>query len=222
MYNNKYNNDNKYKAHKLSVGKASLKLKIQQSKRNNSKIKNKKNNLSINNDYMNNSKIKSMHYNNSVLNNNGINSSNSNNNTDTSNKNKKKNSNINVNVNVNTGNKFAILNTIHKNNLIKYTKLTQQIEAINKLKQHLYSGIYFIYVEKINEGFLFKGIYKRGASEINPICNKIYGVQNTPLMLSYEKFLILTENNKKEFIPLKLSSINLINYSNSILLVRND
>ena len=162
--------------------------------------------------------------NNSVLNNNGINSSNSNNNTDTSNKNKKKNSNINVNVNVNinTGNKFAILNTIHKNNLIKYTKLTQQIEAINKLKQHLYSGIYFIYVEKINEGFLFKGIYKRGASEINPICNKIYGVQNTPLMLSYEKFLILTENNKKEFIPLKLSSINLINYSNSILLVRND
>ena len=160
--------------------------------------------------------------NNSVLNNNGINSSNSNNNTDTSNKNKKKNSNINVNVNVNIGNKFAILNTIHKNNLIKYTKLTQQIEAINKLKQHLYSGIYFIYVEKINEGFLFKGIYKRGASEINPICNKIYGVQNTPLMLSYEKFLILTENNKKEFIPLKLSSINLINYSNSILLVRND
>ena len=160
--------------------------------------------------------------NNSILNNNGINSSNSNNNTDTSNKNKKKNSNINVNVNVNIGNKFAILNTIHKNNLIKYTKLTQQIEAINKLKQHLYSGIYFIYVEKINEGFLFKGIYKRGASEINPICNKIYGVQNTPLMLSYEKFLILTENNKKEFIPLKLSSINLINYSNSILLVRND
>ena len=70
MYNRTYNNDNKYKAHKLSVGKASLKLKIQQSKRNNSKIKNKKNNLSINNDYMNNSKIKSMHYNNSVLNNN--------------------------------------------------------------------------------------------------------------------------------------------------------
>ena len=123
---------------------------------------------------------------------------------------------------MNSGNKFAILNSIHKNNLIKYAKLTQQIDAINKLKQHSYLGVYFIYVEKINEGFLFKGIYKRGASEVNPICNKIFGVQNTPLMLSYEKFLILAENNKKEFVPVKLSTINAINYTNAILLVKND
>ena len=56
--------------------------------------------------------------------------------------------------------------------------MTQQIEAINKLKQHTHLGLYFIYAEKINEGFLFKGIYKKGISEVNPICNKIYGVQN--------------------------------------------
>ena len=124
--------------------------------------------------------------NNSLLNNH----SNSNNsNTDTNNKNNKKNNSLNVIIN--TGNIFATLNTLHKNSILKYTKLTQQIEAINKLKQHSYSGIYFIYVDKVNEGFLFKGIYKRGVSEINPICNKIYGIQNTPLMISYEKFLIL-------------------------------
>ena len=155
--------------------------------------------------------------NNSLLNNH----SNSNNsNTDTNNKNNKKNNSLNVIIN--TGNIFATLNTLHKNSILKYTKLTQQIEAINKLKQHSYSGIYFIYVDKVNEGFLFKGIYKRGVSEINPICNKIYGIQNTPLMISYEKFLILSENKKNEFLPVKVSSINMINYTNTILLIKND
>ena len=156
--------------------------------------------------------------NNSILNNNNSISNNSN--IDTNNKNNKKNNNINVNIN--TGNKLATLNTIYKSSLLKYTKLTQQIEAINKLKQNSYSGVYFIYVDKIDEGFLFKGIYKRGVSEINPICNKICGVQNTPLMISYEKFLILSENNEKEYLPVKVSSINMINYTNTILLIKND
>ena len=145
----------------------------------------------------------------------------SNANINTSNTSKNKKTIIN-NININTGNKFAILNTLHKNNLIKFSKLAQQVEAINKLKQYSYLGIYFIYVEKIKEGFLFKGIYKRGLTEINTVCNKIYGVQNTPLMLSYEKFLILIENNKKEFIPVKINEINIINYTKTILLVKND
>ena len=181
-----------------------------------------KNKLNINNLDNSNGNNSTNNINNNGINYNSNSNSNSNHNTD-SNKNKSKNrKKNNNNINLTTGNKFAILNTIHKNNLIKYTRLTQQIEAINKLKQHSYLGVYFIYVEKVNEGFLFKGIYKRGPSEVNPICNKIYGVPNTPLMLSYEKFLLLAENNKKEFIPIKLSTINVINYSNTILLVRND
>jgi hypothetical protein len=153
-------------------------------------------------------------------NNNGINNSNSNNNYNT-NSNNSKNKDKKKNLCLNSGNKFAILNTIHKNNLIKYSKLTNQIEAINKLKQNSFLGIYFIYVEKINEGFLFKGVYKKSASETNPICNKIFGVPNSPLYLSYENCLILVENNKKEFIPTKLSLIN-NNCTKTILLVRID
>jgi serine/threonine protein kinase len=66
MYNRAYNTDFKYRLHKLSVGKGNLKLRLQHSKRNNSKNKNKLNNLSINNDKnMNNSKIKN---NNSLIN----------------------------------------------------------------------------------------------------------------------------------------------------------
>jgi hypothetical protein len=42
------------------------------------------------------------------------------------------------------------------------------------------------------------------------------------MVLSFEKFLILTENNKKEFVPLKLNGTNLINYTKSILLIKND
>ena len=147
--------------------------------------------------------------------NNGMNISNSNNGT----KNNKKSNN---NTNMPSGNKLAILNTIHKNNLLKYAKLTQQIEAINKLKQHTHLGLYFIYAEKINEGFLFKGIYKKGISEVNPICNKIYGVQNIPSILSLEKLFIFTENNKKDFIPIKLSALNTNNFSKSIILVRSN
>ena len=158
-------------------------------------------------------KLNDSNGNNSV--NNGMNISNSNNST----KNNKKSNN---NVNLPSGNKLAILNTIHKNNLLKYAKLTQQIEAINKLKQHTHLGLYFIYAEKINEGFLFKGIYKKGISEVNPICNKIYGVQNIPSILSLEKLFIFTENNKKDFIPIKLSSLNTNNFSKSIILIRSN
>ena len=50
MYNRAYNTDFKYRLHKLSAGKGNLKLRLQHSKRNNSKNKNKLNNFSINND----------------------------------------------------------------------------------------------------------------------------------------------------------------------------
>ena len=132
------------------------------------------------------------------------------------------NTNLNANINSSTGNKFSIMNTILKNKLLKYSKLTQQIEAFNKLKQFSYLGLFFIYAEKIKEGFLFKGLYKREISEENHICNKIFGVANIPMVLSFEKFLILTENNKKEFVPLKLNGTNLVNYTKTILLVKND
>ena len=66
MFNRAYNFDNRYRAHKLSVGKGSLKLRLQHSKRNNSKTKNKLNNLSINNDKnIHNTKI---NVNNSLIN----------------------------------------------------------------------------------------------------------------------------------------------------------
>jgi len=162
----------------------------------------------------------------SINNHNGINLSNHNNNINNNEKKSKKigsnNANLNANVNSATGNKFAIMNTILKNKLLKYSKLTQQIEAFNKLKQFSYLGLFFIYAEKIKEGFLFKGLYKREISEESHICNKIFGVANIPMVLSFEKFLILTENNKKEFVPLKLNGTNLINYTKSILLVKND
>ena len=123
---------------------------------------------------------------------------------------------------INNGNKLAVINTINKNSLLKFSKLNYQIEVINKLKQYSYSGLYFIYVDKINDGFLFKGIYRRGPSEMNHICNKIYGIPNTPLMLSYEKFFILVENNKKEFIMAKPSVLNTFNFTKSILLIKNE
>ena len=149
---------------------------------------------------------------------NGINNSNNNNTNSNNSKNiEKKNNN---NLYFNTGNKFAVLNTIHKNNLIKFSKLTNQIEAINKLKQNSFLGIYFIFVEKIKEGFLYKGVYKKG-EEISPVCNKICGGQNSPLYLSYENCLILIENNKKEFKPTKLNLIN-NNCNKTILLVQID
>ena len=165
--------------------------------------------------------------NSSINNHNGINLSNHNNNNYLNNDKKSKkigntNTNLNANINSGTGNKFAIMNTILKNKLLKYSKLTQQIEAFNKLKQFSYLGLFFIYAEKIKEGFLFKGLYKREISEENHICNKIFGVANIPMSLSFEKFLILTENNKKEFVPLKLNGTNLINYTKTILLVKND
>ena len=167
--------------------------------------------------------------NSSINNHNGINLSNHNNNNNLNIKNEKKNKKIvsnntklNANINSGTGNKFSIMNTILKNKLLKYSKLTQQIEAFNKLKQFSYLGLFFIYAEKIKEGFLFKGLYKREISEENHICNKIFGIANIPMVLSFEKFLILTENNKKEFVPLKLNGTNLINYTKSIILVKND
>ena len=123
--------------------------------------------------------------------------------------------------NIKNGNKLAVMKTLTKNNLIKFSKLNYKLEVINKIKQHSYSGLYFIYVEKTNEGFLFKGLYKRGPSEISNICNKIYGTPNTPLLLSYEKFFILIENNKKEFTLTKLDDI-YNNYGKSILLIKND
>ena len=56
MFNKALNYDIRNKPHKLSVGKASLRLRLQHKKENDSKTKNKPNNLSINSDH-NNSKI---------------------------------------------------------------------------------------------------------------------------------------------------------------------
>ena len=67
MINRAYNTDCKYRVNKLSVGKGRLKLRLQHSKRNNSKTKNKFNNLSINNDN-NNAKHSKLTNNNSVIN----------------------------------------------------------------------------------------------------------------------------------------------------------
>ena len=78
-----------------------------------------------------------------------------------------------------------------------------------------------IYVDKINEGYSFKGIYKRGASEVNHICNKIYGIPNTPLLLSYEKFYILVEKEDKGFEFRKLRDINVFSFVKTILLIKN-
>ena len=175
-----------------------------------------KNPLTTKNKKVSMSKIIKKKLNINNINYNGINNSNNNNNTN-SNNSKNKEKKTNNNLYSSTGNKFAVLNTIHKNNLIKFSKLTNQIEAINKLKQNSFLGIYFIFAEKIKEGFLFKGVYKK-ASENNSICNKIFGVQNTPLYLSYENCLILVENNKKDFKPTKLNLIN-NNCNKTILLV---
>ena len=70
MYRRTYYSDYRYKLHKLSVGKCNLKLRLQQiSKRNNSKIKNMPNYLSINNENRNSGKTNTLNYNNSVINN---------------------------------------------------------------------------------------------------------------------------------------------------------
>ena len=119
------------------------------------------------------------------------------------------------------GNKISLLNTLLNNNLIIFQNPYHQQEAIEKLKSRPNNGVYFIYVDKINEGYSFKGIYKRGPSEINHICNKIYGIQNTPLMLSYEKFYILVENDNKNFEFKKLRDINTLSFVKTILLIKN-
>ena len=126
------------------------------------------------------------------------------------------------NVNINTGNKFSTLNTLQKNNLIKFYRPNHQIEAVNKLKQQTYLGAYFIYAEKIRDNFLFKGIYKKSVSDINYICNKIYSGPSAPNCINYEKFFIFTENNKMELIQIKLSSISLFNLNKSIIIVKNE
>ena len=125
------------------------------------------------------------------------------------------------NININTGNKFSTLNTLQKNNLIKYYRASHQIEAINKLKQQTYLGIYFIYTEKIKDSFLFKGIYKKSVSDLNYICNKIYSGPSAPICLNYEKCFIFEENNKMELIQTKLSSVSVFNLNKSIILVKN-
>ena len=134
--------------------------------------------------------------------------------------NKKKNSYNNINII--TGNKFSTLNTIQKNNLIKFYRPNHQAEAINKLKQQTYLGIYFIYAEKIKDKFLFKGIYKKGVSDLNCICNKVYSGTSAPISINYEKFFIFMENEKMELIQTKLSSISVFNLNKSIIIVKND
>jgi len=126
------------------------------------------------------------------------------------------------NINIITGNKFSTLNTIQKNNLIKFYRPNHQTEAINKLKQQTYLGIYFIYAEKIKDKFLFKGIYKKGVSDMNYICNKVYSGTSAPISINYEKFFIFIENDKMELIQTKLSSISVFNLNKSIILVKND
>ena len=119
------------------------------------------------------------------------------------------------------GNKISLINTLLNNNLILFQKNNHQKEAIEKLKSRSNNGVYFIYVDKINEGYSFKGIYKRGASEVNHICNKIFGIPNTPLMLSYEKFYILVENDNKNFEFKKLRDINVLSFIKTILIIKN-
>ena len=126
------------------------------------------------------------------------------------------------NVNINTGNKFSTLNTLQKNNLIKFYKPNHQIEAIHKIKQQNYLGIYFIYAEKIKDHFLFKGIYKKGVSDLHNICNKIYSGTSAPICINYEKYFIFLENNKMELIQTKLNSINAFNSNKSIILVKSE
>ena len=119
------------------------------------------------------------------------------------------------------GNKIAILNTLLNNNLILFQNVNHQKEAIEKLKARPNNGVYFIYVDKVSDGYSFKGIYKRGPSEVNHICNKIFGIQNTPLILSYEKFYILAETEDKNFEFKKLKDINVLSFVKTILLIKN-
>ena len=125
------------------------------------------------------------------------------------------------NINISTGNKFSTLNTLQKNNNIKYIKQKNQIEVINRLKQQTYLGIYFIYADKIKDNFIFKGIYKKGVNDLNYVCNKIYSTQNSPICLNYEKFNIYIEDEKMDLIQTKLSSISIFNLNKSIILVKN-
>ncbi len=119
------------------------------------------------------------------------------------------------------GNKISVIKTLSNNNYIKFIKEDYRKEAINKLKHYSNSGVYFIYVDKINEGYSFKGIYKRGPSEINHICNKIFGIPNAPLILSYENFYILIEGEKGDFTFSKLNNIDVLSFQKSILLIKN-
>ena len=72
--------------------------------------------------------------------------------------------------------------------IMAIAELNDKKEAINKLKQQTYLGIYFIYTEKIKDKFLFKGIYKKGVSDLNCICNKVYSGTSAPISINYEKF----------------------------------
>ena len=126
------------------------------------------------------------------------------------------------NININTVNKFQTINTLQKNNLIKFLRPNHQTEAIHKLKQQNYLGIYFIYAEKIKDHFLFKGIYKKGVYDLNYICNKLYSGTSAPMCINYEKYFIFVENNKMELIQTKLSSISVFNSNKSIILVKNE
>ena len=126
------------------------------------------------------------------------------------------------NININTGNKFATLNTLQKNNLIKFYRQNHRTEAINRLKQQTYLGVYFIYAEKIKDNYLFKGIYKKSVSDLNYVCNKIYSGVSAPLSINYEKFFIFVENCKMELIQTKLNLINVFNLNKSIILVKDE
>ncbi len=72
MINYGYSTDYRYRVNKLSAGKGNLKLRLQHSKRNNSKTKNKLNNLSINNDKNKIHSSKINNNNNSIINKNKI------------------------------------------------------------------------------------------------------------------------------------------------------
>ena len=117
------------------------------------------------------------------------------------------------------GNKFSILNTLLNNMSIVFPNNKIKIGAVEKMKTLPNELIYFLYVDKINEGYFFKGIYKRGF-DFRHTCNKIYGISISPLTLSYEKFYILIENEEKNFIFSNLNKIDNPKFSKTILLIK--
>ena len=117
------------------------------------------------------------------------------------------------------GNKFSILNTLLNNKLIIFPNNEYQIGAVEKMKTLPNSLVYFLYVDKINEGYSFKGIYKKGFN-FRHTCNKIYGISIAPLTLSYEKFYILVENEEKNFNFSNLNKIDNPSFTKTILLIK--